>query len=79
MFSSRRLDGLYTRPFIAYVGKDGKTGKPFLLPQKEADYYDGLMRSYNIPEFVTGKVADRAYQIRCLAERGGRVVSCSGS
>ena len=24
VFSSRRLDGLYTRPFIAYVGKDGK-------------------------------------------------------
>lgn len=79
VFSSRRLDGLYTRPFIAYVGKDGKTGKPFLLPQKEADYYDGLMKSYNIPEFVTGKVVDRAYQIRCLAERGGRTVSCSGS
>ena len=69
MFSSRRLDGLYTRPFIAYVGKDGKTGKPFLLPQKEADYYAGLMKSYNIPEFVTGKVTNRSYQIRRLAEQ----------
>ena len=71
MFSSRRLDGLYTRPFIAYVGKAGKTGKPFLLPQKEADYYAGLMKSYNIPEFVTGKVTNRSYQIRRLAEQGG--------
>ena len=77
VFSSRRLDGLYTRPFIAYVGKDGKTGKPFLLPQKEADYYAGLMKSYNIPEFVTGKVTNRSYQIRRLAEQGGISVSCS--
>lgn len=76
VFSSRRLDGLYTRPFIAYVGKDGKTGKPFLLPQKEADYYAGLMKSYNIPEFVTGKVTNRSYQIRRLAEQGGISVSC---
>lgn len=77
VFSSMRLDGLYTRPFIAYVGKDGKTGKPFLLPQKEADYYAGLMKSYNIPEFVTGKVTNRSYQIRRLAEQGGISVSCS--
>ena len=77
VFSNRRLDGLYTRPFIAYVGKDGKTGKPFLLPQKEADYYAGLMKSYNIPEFVTGKVTNRSYQIRRLAEQGGISVSCS--
>lgn len=76
VFSSRRLDGLYTRPFIAYVGKDGKTGKPFLLPQKEADYYAGLMKSYNIPEFVTGKVTNRSYQIRRLAEQGGIPFLC---
>lgn len=76
VFSSRRLDGLYTRPFIAYVGKGGKTGKPFLLPQKEVGYYDGLMKSYNIPEFVTGKVANRAYRIRRFAEQDRKSVSC---
>jgi len=56
VFSSRRLDGLYTRPFIAYIDKDGKAAKPFLLPQKDPDFYDFCLQSFNIPEFVSGKV-----------------------
>lgn len=57
VFSSRRLDGLYTRLFFAYIDKIGKVYKPFLLPQKNpGKYYQDLMYSYNIPEFVTGKV-----------------------
>lgn len=64
VFSSRRLDGLYTRPFIAYVSEDGAVGKPFLLPQKETHYYTYLMKSYNIPEFITHKAGNRAVAIR---------------
>lgn len=56
IFSSRRIDGLYTRPYIAYIGEDGKACKPFLLPQKDTEFYDRFMMSYNIPEFITGKV-----------------------
>ena len=59
VFSSRRLDGLYTRPFFAYVDAEGKVSKPFLLPQADTDYYLRLMKSYNIPEFITGEVKDR--------------------
>jgi hypothetical protein len=68
VFSSRRLDGLYTRPFFAYVNERGETSKPFLLPQKQPDFYTFLMQSYNIPEFVKGKVeagsADLADKVR---------------
>ena len=56
IFSSRRMDGLYTRPYIAYIDADGKACKPFLLPQKDTEFYDRFMMSYNIPEFITGKV-----------------------
>lgn len=56
IFSSRRTDGLYTRPYITYIDKEGKAGKPFLLPQKDTDFYNRFMMSYNIPEFITGKV-----------------------
>ena len=59
VFSSRRLDGLYTRPFFAYVDAEGKVSKPFLLPQADTDYYLRLMKSYNIPEFITGEVKNR--------------------
>lgn len=56
VFSSRRLDGLYTRLYIAHVSADGEVAHPFVLPQEEADYYTLLMQSYNIPEFITGKI-----------------------
>ena len=56
VFSSRRLDGLYTRPFIAYVSERGEVFKPFLLPQQDTDFYSLLMKSFNIPEFVKGAV-----------------------
>ncbi|MCF0209557.1 MAG: PD40 domain-containing protein, partial [Bacteroidaceae bacterium] len=56
VFSSRRIDGLYTRPFIAHIDKDGNASKPFLLPQNSKDFYTFLMKSYNIPEFVLGEI-----------------------
>ena len=68
VFSSRRLDGLYTRPYFAYVDAEGQVGKPFLLPQKETDYYLRLMKSYNIPEFITGQVKNRIRSLSRLAK-----------
>ena len=57
VFSSRRDDGLFTRPYIAHFSEDGVAGKPFMLPQRDpANYYEELYRSYNVPEFVTGPV-----------------------
>jgi len=56
VFSSRRIDGLYTRPYISWLNENGDASKPFLLPQKDPDFYDDCLRSFNIPEFVTGKV-----------------------
>ena len=56
VFSSRRIDGLYTRPFIAHINEKGVVGKPFLLPQSNTNFYQNLMESFNIPEFVSGKV-----------------------
>ncbi len=56
VFSSRREDGLYTRPYFVHISETGKAAKPFLLPQSRSDFYLDLMQSYNIPEFVDGKV-----------------------
>lgn len=56
LFSSRRVNGLYTMPFICHIDKNGKASKPFLLPQEDTDYYDRCLKSYNIPEFVKEKV-----------------------
>ena len=57
VFSSRRDDGLYTKPYFTHIDADGNAGKPFLLPQKNPlAYYKRLMQSYNLPAFTTGKV-----------------------
>ena len=57
VFSSRRDDGLYTRPYIGYIDPQGVARKPFLLPQKNPQkYYRDLMYSYNLPEFTSGPV-----------------------
>ena len=63
VFSSRRGDGLYTRPYIAHVGGNGEAGKAFMLPQKDPDYYYALMKSYNIPELVKDKIKTDSYLI----------------
>lgn len=57
VFSSRRVDGLYTRPYITFVGEDGRMTKPFMLPQKDPAHNDFNLFSYNIPEFVTSPVS----------------------
>lgn len=56
VFSSRRIDGLYTSPYFAHIAEDGTVSKPFLLPQAESSFYEDFMQSYNIPEFVSGKI-----------------------
>ena len=56
IFSSRRDDGNYTRPFIAHFNKEGKADKPFELPSRHPQYHRQLLRSYNIPEFMSGPV-----------------------
>lgn len=68
VYSSRRMDGLYTRLYIAYVDETGKAHKPFLLPQKERNYYTMLMKSYNVPEFITSKVNISGYELSQVAK-----------
>jgi len=56
VFSSRRLDGLYTRPYFSHMDSKGTFSKPFILPQKDPLFYDRFLKSYNIPELIKSKV-----------------------
>ena len=71
VFSSRRIDGLYTRPYLVHIDENGTSGKPFVLPQKDPDFYSRFMFSYNIPEFVKGKVEAEAHTIANTARKPG--------
>ena len=53
VFSSRRDDGLHTRPYFAHMDADGHIGRPFMLPQRHpARFYASRMHSFNVPEFT---------------------------
>ena len=56
IFSSRRDDGNFTRPFLAHIDAQGRGSKPFELPTDNPLYHRELLRSYNVPEFITGPV-----------------------
>jgi hypothetical protein len=56
VFASKRDNGMYGKPYFTHIDENGKCGKPFQLPQKDADFYDFFMKSYNIPELARGPV-----------------------
>ena len=58
VFSSRRDDGLFTRPYFTHIDADGSETKPFMLPQKSPrQFYRERFLSYNVPDFITEPVA----------------------
>ncbi len=67
VFASRRLDGLYARPFISYIDENGNTSKPFVIPQRDPLFYDTFLKNYNLPELVNGKIQKSALELRDLA------------
>ncbi len=56
VFGSRRNDGLHTLPYVAHIDENGNCSKPFLLPQQDPEYYRMSMFSFNLPEFVSGRI-----------------------
>ena len=74
VFSSRRNDGNYTRPFIAHVDEQGKGTKPFELPCADADYHRQMMKCYNIPEFMRGPVTISAQRFADVLKGDGETV-----
>ena len=53
VFSSRRDDGLFTRPYFCHVDDKGAVSKAFMLPQRNPRrFYRERFFSFNVPDFV---------------------------
>ncbi len=52
VFSSKRDDGLFARPYFTYIDQSGRSHKPFVLPQKDPTFYESLVKTYNMPELI---------------------------
>jgi hypothetical protein len=59
VFSSKRDSSTCSRPYFSYIDKDGTVCKPFVLPQKDPDYYASFFKTYNVPELVNKPVRIR--------------------
>ena len=70
VFASKRDDGFYGKPYFAYVDKDGKAHKPFVLPQRDPYFYDYTFMSFNIPELIKGKLPFSASDVEKIFLNG---------
>jgi hypothetical protein len=53
VFSSRRDDGLFTRPYFCHVDAEGQITKAFMLPQRNPRrFYRDRFLSFNVPDFI---------------------------
>lgn len=50
LFSSKRGDNFYARPYFCHVDSAGRSSKPFLLPQEDPALYLSFLKSFNVPE-----------------------------
>lgn len=72
VFSSRRMDGNYTRPYIAYFDKQGRAHKAFVLPQEDPEWNILLLKSYNVPELSKDAVLISPKELhQCIYETEG--------
>lgn len=74
VFSSRRNDGVFTRPFFVHVDAEGQVAKPFELPTQNPDLHRQLLKSYNVPELMRGPVELTPQRVAAkLKEEGCKV------
>ena len=53
VLSSRRDDGLFTRPYFCHVDAKGAVTKAFMLPQRSPRrFYRDRFLSFNVPDFI---------------------------
>ena len=63
VLSSRRDDGLFTRPYFCHVDAQGAVTKAFMLPQRNPRrFYRDRFFSFNVPEFIIGPTRFDSHQ-----------------
>ena len=71
VFASKRGDGQYGKPYFCHLDADGRTTKPFVLPQKSSRFYVYNLKSFNVPDLgnastgMTARDARRMFKAEC--------------
>ncbi|MDH7569175.1 MAG: hypothetical protein QHJ73_06280 [Armatimonadota bacterium] len=56
VFSRKRDNGAFSRPYVCYLDANGRAAKAFVVPQEDPIFYDRCLQNYNAPELATGPV-----------------------
>ena len=56
VFSSRRDNELLAWPYLCYIDPSGQDHKPLLVPRKDPRFYDTCLKTFNLPELISGPV-----------------------
>ncbi len=80
VFSSKRDNGLFARPYFSYIDADGRAHKPFVLPQSDPEFYSSFALTYNVPELIREPVPVRGEELARVIRssswlRGGGAVT----
>lgn len=75
VFSSKRLDGLFARPFFSYMDEQGRFHKPFLLPQEDPAYYDTCLQTFNVPELVQGPITEKESELAQAVSKPKKILT----
>lgn len=75
VFSSKRGDGLTARPYISFIGENGKATKPFVLPQEDPAFYNDFLKTFNIPELSKAEISFTPGEIRNAASQNPKQAS----
>ncbi|MGO8700845.1 MAG: TolB family protein [Limisphaerales bacterium] len=78
VFSSKRLDGLFARPFFSYFDSGGEFCKPFVLPQEDPAYYESYLKTFNVPELILGPITVKESTLSQAALKPAKILHPKG-
>jgi hypothetical protein len=77
-FSSKRAGGTFTRCYLSFCDEFGQMHKPFLVPQRDPQLYDSLLKTISVPELLAHPVAISPKALASAA-RSGKAIAVEAS
>ena len=68
VFASKRGDGQYGKPYFCHLDGNGRTTKPFVLPQKSSRFYLYNLKSFNVPDLGNASTGMTVRDARRMTE-----------
>lgn len=68
LFSSKRKDGLLSRPYFSYIGTGTNPARPFVLPQRDPAFYLRDYENFNVPILSPHPMPLNASELRTVID-----------